>query len=87
MDIQDDTEISLTYGFQSCLAEDEKFSAIREATHAIYFNVYFYIMCIHVVEFLILCVIFVGKCTNGAFNEEWCLAITKMRFKSLVMDE
>ena len=34
-DIQDDAETSLTDGFQSRLAEDVKFSASREATHAI----------------------------------------------------
>ena len=69
------------------MAEDEKFSVSMEATHAIYFNVYFYILCIHVVEFLILCVIFEGKEKNREIKEEWCLAIRNLRFKSLVMAE
>ena len=67
-----DNEATLTDGFQSCLAEDDEFSANREATHAPRCDFCFQVLCIHVVEFLILCVIFVGKGINGAFKEEQC---------------
>ena len=32
---EDDIETTLTDGFRSCLAEDDEFSADREATHAL----------------------------------------------------
>ena len=38
------SKTTLTDGFQSRLAEDEKFSASREATHAIFCNFYFHIL-------------------------------------------
>ena len=50
---------------KSRLADDFKLSASRKATHAICYN--FYILCIHVVELLTFCVIFIGKNINGAF--------------------
>ena len=47
-----------------------------------------YVLCIHVVEFLILCVVFQEKHKRSILRQkEKCLAITKMRFKSWVVAE